>query len=158
MTDVAAEFEKTIQDDGIVLFPSIVDETMLERMKKDLDICYAINLKIQKQNGVPSTNVAHHLAKSMWRGGSFADFLEHLPLKEYVSQYFGNKPFIMNAISGIYNFPSDTTNYEHRPHRDMRSYYPVRLSLNMMLMLDDLSAEPRPVVVQLATHLADAAW
>ncbi|MEY2494829.1 MAG: hypothetical protein QOJ45_1321 [Verrucomicrobiota bacterium] len=146
------EFEDRIENDGVVVFPSVVDEPMLERLRKDVATAYDINRKMQKENGVDYPGVAHHMIKSMWRGYSFADYLENLPLREYISVYFGG-PYILNAFSGLLNYPDARAEYQNRPHRDVRTYFPVRLSLNMLTFLDDFTEDNGSTLYITGSHL-----
>ena len=119
----------------------LVDEPHLEWLKEDLENVYHSHCQIQKRNGVDFPGVAHHMIKSLWAGSSFRDLLEMLHnLKEELHDFF-SAPYILNTFSGIINFPGQTSPYQHRPHRDMRTWFPSRLSLNMLIMLDDFTED-----------------
>lgn len=145
-------FEIAIQNEGAVVFPEVVGAEMLEKLRRDVAIAYDINRAMQKRNGVDFPGVAHHVIKSVWRGGSFCDYLEMFPLKEYVDAYFSG-PYILNTISAIPNLPQAERAYQNRPHRDMRSYFPVRLSLNLFVFLDDFTPENGATLFLRGSHL-----
>ncbi len=149
------EFDQRIERDGVVIFPDIIPEPRLVQLRNDVEKAYAINRAMQKRNGVDFPGVAHHMIKSVWRHGTLCDLLEEFPLKSYIDVYFGG-PYILNTISGIINFPESTAEYQNRPHRDIRSYFPVRLSINLFVFLDDFTKENGATHFLRGSHLKEA--
>ncbi len=145
---------------GWKVFRGVVDKidyTLLDRLCADLQTVYDLHREIQKRNGVDFPGVAHHMIKSLWAGSSFRELLEGLEysaIKDEIEKYFG-APFILSTFSGIINFPGQTSIYQHRPHRDMRTYLPIPLSLNMLIMLDDFTEKNGATWLLSGSHLRE---
>lgn len=137
---------------GWKVYRAILPSTLLVRLIRDLCAVYDIHKEIQRLNGVEFPGVAHHMIKSLWADSSFKELLEYLPLKEEIGSFF-NASYILNTFSGIINFPGQTGPYQHRPHRDMRTWFPCRLSLNMLIMLDDFTEDNGATWLLSGSHL-----
>ncbi|NND90808.1 MAG: hypothetical protein HKN42_08070 [Granulosicoccus sp.] len=146
------EFDQRLTNDGLAIFPAVIGREQLEQLRLDADIAYRKCRKIQEMNGVDFPRVAHHIIKSVWRDSSFYDLLDNLPLKEYIDDYMGG-PYILNTISAIFNYQNAASELENRPHRDMRSYFPVRLSINVIIFLDDFTESNGSTLFLKGSHL-----
>lgn len=146
------DFERQIQDEGVVVFPEVLGQEFVEELLGDFDRVHKICRHEQQKNGVDFPRVAHHIIKAIWRDGSFYKLLENLPLKSHIDAYFDG-PYILNTISAISNFKGAAAEYENRPHRDMRSYFPVRLSINVMIFLDAFTEDNGPTLFLRRSHL-----
>ena len=134
-----AEFDRLIATRGWVRFPGVLDEAQLAALREDAEQVYHRRRAVQVANGVAAgmEGTAHHL---LGEGTSLDAFVADLPLWPFVERRFGGK-FILLNFGAALNFPGGGA-YTLKPHRDVRAYtagYP--LSLNMLVMLDDFTAQ-----------------
>lgn len=146
----SAAFSATMQRDGWIVIPSILDAAFIEILKKDLAKAYDTCRSVQVKNGLAENTdgSVHHL---IGQGESFLRLLEIIPLWDFVRSYFGSN-FILNSLGGIINFPSGAT-YASRVHRDIRTYSAsLPLMLNMLVMLDDFTKENGATLLLSGSH------
>ena len=134
-----SDFETDIAEKGWHHSPGALNKDQTQALSEAIDHVYDIQRQIQEDNGVADgLNGAVHCIIGYEK--TLDDFLTHLPLREEIAAFFG-KPYILNNYGGIINFPGNQ-NYAHNPHRDVRDFtYPVRLMMNMLVMLDDFTVE-----------------
>jgi ectoine hydroxylase-related dioxygenase (phytanoyl-CoA dioxygenase family) len=139
------DFLRLIQMRGWVLFPGVVDEALLPALREDLQrACQRCRVH-QVENGLADDTggTAHHI---LGQGDSLDAFFARGDLLPYIQAFLGG-PCILNSYGGFANAPN-TQAYVTRVHRDVRTYTPgFPLMLNMLVMLDDFTAENG------ATHL-----
>lgn len=134
------EFEQEVGLLGYSLFENVVPVALLEGLREDMPAREETCREWQNKNGLHGgmDGVAHHVV-----GGSdsFADFLSHLFLDDYIQQYFYGA-YILNSYGAVNNSAGPNIGYAHgaRFHRDVRTYSGAfRLMLNMLVMVDDFT-------------------
>lgn len=140
-----AEFDAQMRERGWIIFPEVVDETLIRELTIDLELAYEIRRPIQIKNGVDTDTqgTAHHLLAD---GKSFLELLKRAYLDEYLNSFFeGN--YILNTYGGNLNQKNNFT-YASVVHRDVRTYTrEIKFLMNTIVMLDDFTEENG------ATHL-----
>lgn len=134
------EFNHEVTSAGFSMFPGIVPDDLLVRLRRDIPTRQEVCRQWQAKNGLGAgmEGSAHHVV-----GGSDSlhDFLCAMFLDAYISAYFGGE-YILNAYGAINN--TDRTDYRHglHFHRDVRTYSgSFRLMLNMLVMVDEFTIE-----------------
>lgn len=138
--DVAL-FRRLIDGNGWVVFDNVLDEQQCDALVAAHDQATEACRRIQIRNGVAegTAGTSHHLVVFE---GAFLEFLEELPLHDYIRAYFDDGPFILNSFGGVSNFRADSSSYVGKVHRDIRGWSgDLHLMLNMLVMLDDFTAE-----------------
>ncbi len=133
-------FKQQIEEQGWVVINDVLDEAFVAELAEDLEKATAACREIQIQNGVVNRTegTSHHILAFE---GSFMRFIEDLPLKEHIRAYFDNGPFVLNSFGGTINLAS-APSYVANVHRDIRTFSgPLHLMLNMLVMLDDFTAD-----------------
>lgn len=131
-----ATFNRQITERGWAIFSDVVSPNLIERMRIDMDKCYARCRTIQLANGLDATeNTVHHL---IGQEQSFMDCLnEYEKLDPYLECYFEGK-YILNSFGG--NMLSKGFSYANNIHRELRSFSgSLPLMLNTLLFLDDFT-------------------
>ncbi len=140
MTKSLADFDNDMMSKGWTIFPGILDEKLVMRMRSDslkwVEVCqgYQVNAGIN-ENG---DGTAHH---AIGAGDSIDKFVcQHL-FHVYLEHFFGNKPYIMHACNPVGGLPQADT-YLHRIHRDSATFIPgCNFRINMLVMLDEFTLE-----------------
>jgi hypothetical protein len=135
----SAETDYLMRSRGWVLFPKAIPQRDLARMASDLDQLYEHCRQIQIRNGVADgmEGSAHHLAGY---GTSLDRFLDQFPLHDEIERHFGGK-YVIGTFGAALN-PPGSVSYVSKPHRDIRAFTGgYRMSLNMLVMLDDFTEE-----------------
>jgi len=128
-----------MNEKGWVIFEEMIDLELIEKMRVDIVLAYKRCRNIQMLNGIPDNN-AHTVHHLIGEEPSFFNYLEETPIHEYVARYFEGE-FILNSFGGAIN-TTDSSNYAHQIHRDVRTYSNQPLiMLNTLVMLDDFTAE-----------------
>ena len=133
------EFTATMADTGIAKFPAMLGETTLAELRRDTDAVYVRRRAIQERNGVGSgmEGAAHHV---LGDGTSLDRLIAELPLWDHIAHYFDGK-FILLNFGATLHLPGGSS-YVQKAHRDVRVWTQgFRLSLNMLVMLDDFTVE-----------------
>jgi ectoine hydroxylase-related dioxygenase (phytanoyl-CoA dioxygenase family) len=153
-TPTAATFDAQIAEKGWVLFPDVLSAERVAALCDDADRVYDICRAVQVKNGVAANmeGTAHSL---VGYGGALDEFVAAFPLAPWIDRYYGGKWIMLNF--GASMSPPGTTNYTARPHRDIRAFTPdYRLSLNMLVMLDDFTAETGGTLILSGSHRREA--
>lgn len=134
---------------GWLLAADVISRAQRDRLIPDLEAACAFCRRWQVERGLPASHGgAHHL---LTLGASFLDFLRDLPLRQLIAHHFGG-PFILNSFGGVDNDGLERS-YLHRPHRDVRRFTTeLPLMLNMLVMLDDFTAENGATLVLPGSH------
>lgn len=134
------DFEYEVTSAGFSVFPGIVPDELLARLRRDVPLRQDICRQWQAKNGLNGgmEGSAHHVV-----GGddSLRDFLCAMFLDDHIRAYFGGE-YILNAYGAINN--TNRTDYRHglHFHRDVRTYAgSFRLMLNMLVMVDAFTVE-----------------
>jgi hypothetical protein len=151
-TDV--EVGRQMAERGWVRFPGMVAADRLEALRADAERVYALRRALQVQNGVADgmEGAAHHVPGE---GGALDRFLDDLPLYDRIEQHFAGKVILLNYGAAMH--PPGARSYTFKPHRDVRAFtrdFP--LSLNMLVMLDDFTAQNGATLMIAGSHLTEA--
>jgi ectoine hydroxylase-related dioxygenase (phytanoyl-CoA dioxygenase family) len=145
-----AEFKERMDEKGWVIFDSVLDQDFVGRLLDDLEDAYHICRQYQVKNGIAADTdrTVHHLVEM---GSSFMEYLEKLPLVEYMESYFQGK-FILNSFGGAIN-TAHSASYAHRIHRDIRSFSgDLPLLLNTLVMLDEFTPHNGSTYLMTGSH------
>ncbi len=145
-----ADFQYVMETRGWYKFSNVLSPAVLVRFRTDLDKLYAGCREVQTRNGVAANmeGTAHHLVGS---GTVVDDFINDLPLFDFVSAYFDGK-FIATTISASLNPPASKS-YVMKVHRDVRAFTKsYRMMLNMLVMLDDFTEISGPTMMLAGSH------
>lgn len=144
------EFEKQIAEHGWYHFSSVLPADWTDEIRSAVDDIYASQRDLQIANGVGDnlTGAVHCLPGHK---DATDRFLTDLPLRDYLSAFFG-KDYILNNYGAVINFPRNDV-YVNRPHRDVRDFtYPTRIMMNMMVMVDDFTIENGATKILAGSH------
>jgi hypothetical protein len=148
------DFDFLMATRGWVLFPGALAGADLAAMRADLDILYERCREVQTKNGVAANmeGTAHHL---VGYETSLDRMVDDFPLYDWVERFFGGKFILLNFGASLN--PPGSKAYVARPHRDVRQFTrDVRMSLNMLIMLDDFSPETGGTLILAGSHLVEA--
>jgi hypothetical protein len=143
-------FDYLMVSRGWMRFPGAVDPGKLTALRADADEVYALRRAVQERNGVAAgmEGAAHHM---LGEGTSLDRFVDVLPLYGEIERWFDGKVILLNAGAAIH--PPSARAYTARPHRDVRAWSGgYRLSLNMLVMLDDFTAENGATLALAGSH------
>jgi ectoine hydroxylase-related dioxygenase (phytanoyl-CoA dioxygenase family) len=146
------QFEDRMNTKGWIIFDNYLDPSFVNELIHDLEAAYKVCRDIQLKNGIAAETegTVHHL---IGMGDSFFEFLDRLePLIPYLELYFQGK-FILNSFGG--NILLAGKSYANNIHRDIRSFSGnLPLMLNMMVMLDDFTAENGATYLMGGSHVS----
>ena len=147
-------FDDAMARDGLYHFHHLLGSQQLEALREDCDQVYEQRRAIQVRNGVDKgmEGAAHHV---LGDDTSLDQFLANLPLADLIERHFGGKYILLNFGATLH--PPGGSAYTLKPHRDVRAWtkdYP--LSLNMLVMLDDFTAQNGATLVLAGSHLTEA--
>ena len=135
----ADTFDAEMAGAGIAHFRGVLSAARVAQLRADSEHVVALRRAVQGRNGVSEgmEGIGHHV---LGERTSLDDFVADPPLWDAIERYFGGK-FILLNFSATLN-PPGALPYTFRPHRDVRAWTgDYRLSLNMLVMLDDFTAE-----------------
>jgi hypothetical protein len=144
------EIDRAMADRGWMRFPGAIAADRLPAMRDDADRLYELRRRVQQRNGVAEgmEGTAHHV---LGEGSSLDDFVNHLPLYDQVEHWFGGKVILLNAGATLH--PPFGRPYTLKPHRDVRAWSQgYRLSLNMLVMLDDFTVQNGATLLMSGSH------
>lgn len=150
----AAEFDFLMATRGWVVFPGAIADRDLASMRTDLDRLYDHCREVQSRNGVAANmeGAAHHL---VGYDTSLDGLIDAFPLYDWVERFFGGKFILLNFGASLN--PPGSRAYLAKPHRDVRQFTrDVRMSLNMLVMLDEFTPETGGTLVLGGSHLVEA--
>lgn len=139
---------------GWALFANVISSQMLERLRRDSERLYALRREAQIRAGMTANmeGLAHH---ALGENSSFDDFVADLPLYGEIERYFAGKCILLNFGATLH--PPGVSAYTLKPHRDVRSFSNgYRLSLNMLVMLDDFTVENGATLLLDGSHRVEA--
>lgn len=145
-----AEFDRLMDERGWVVFESVVEPGLLQRMTDDIHKAYDICRAIQLKNGIGANTeyTVHHLIGIC---DSYLEYLDTMPIKPYIERYFGGK-YILNSFGGAIN-SAYSRSYAHNIHRDIRSYSgALPLLLNTLVMFDEFTPENGATFLMPGSH------
>lgn len=134
-----AEFLYDMEVRGWSQFDTVLAESELLNLRREVDSSYHACRDIQVKNGVSdgTDGTLHHL---VCFGGAYLEFLKQMFLDPYISAFFEGK-YILNSFGGVKNMTNNIS-YLGNIHRDVRTYTGnFRLMINMLVMLDDFTEE-----------------
>lgn len=146
----ARDTDRLMASQGWVVFPRVLPGATLSRMRADADRVYALRRATQIEAGMTANmeGLAHH---ALGENSSFDDFVADLPLYDEIKRYFTGKFILLNFGATIH--PPGVSAYTLKPHRDVRAFSgDYRLSLNMLVMLDDFTEENGATLLLRGSH------
>jgi hypothetical protein len=148
----AEESAFLMQSRGWVKFPGCLADDTVGALGQACEAAYEACRKVQEKNGVATASMegaAHHV---VGYGGALDRFIDELPLQAQIERYFDDGKYIILTYGAAINPPGAKT-YTCRPHRDVRAYTgDYHLSLNMLVMLDDFTAENGATLILDGSH------
>ncbi len=149
-----AETDYLIRSRGWALFPTLIAPDQVAGLAQDLEGLYAHCRAVQVRNGVAANmeGSAHHL---VGYDTNLDRLLDAFPLQAEIERHFGGK-YVIGTFGAALNLPGSTS-YVAKPHRDVRAYTgDYRLSLNMLIMLDDFTEENGATLLLDGSHHVEA--
>jgi len=134
-----ADFDRLIATRGWAQFLRVLGEAQLQALRADVETVYGLRRRVQVANGVAEgmEGAAHHM---LGERTSLDAFVADLPLWPFVERCFDGKFILLNFGATLH--PPGGQAYTLKPHRDVRAWTrDYRLSLNMLVLLDDFTAE-----------------
>jgi len=131
--------DASLESDGWVLLPRVLDAPLVARLNEALEAAYTAQREIQKRNGIGegTDGTVHHLACMR---GAFFELLERDDCRPQLSEFFGG-PYILNTFGGVLNLP-DNVAYVGHVHRDIRTFCGrLNLMAQLLVMLDDFTED-----------------
>jgi hypothetical protein len=147
------DFDFLMSTRGWTVFPAAMPGRDLAPMRADLDQLYERCRDVQTRNGVAGNMVgtAHHL---VGYDSSLDRMLDDFPLYDWIGRFFNGKFILLNFGASLN--PPGSRSYVAKPHRDVRQFTrDVRMSLNMLIMLDDFSPETGGTLILSGSHLVE---
>jgi hypothetical protein len=149
-----AEFDYSMRTRGWALVPGGLGAAAdLSALRADLDAAYERCRVVQAQNGVAANmeGTAHHLVGG---GTSLDRLVDAFPLHDLVTRFFGGQSILLSYGASLN--PPGSKAYVAKPHRDVRQFTrDVRMSLNMLIMLDDFAPETGGTLMLSGSHLVE---
>lgn len=148
------EIDERMRTRGWVRFESMLDTGQVVALADETEALYAARRVVQVRNGVAANmeGTAHH---AVGFGTALDQLVNEMPLMDQIEHYFDGKTILLNF--GVTLHPPGSTTYTHRPHRDVRTWSNgFRLSLNMLVMLDDFTPENGATRLLEGSHLTQA--
>ena len=154
MTPDQSRIDDAMRTRGWVRFEGLLDADQIAGLAADAEGLYAARRPIQVRNGVAASmeGAAHH---AVGFGPHLDGLVNAMPLMDQIGHYFGGKAILLNFGATLH--PPGSTTYTHKPHRDVRTWSNgFRLSLNMLIMLDDFTLENGATRLLEGSHLVEA--
>ncbi|HEX8569285.1 MAG TPA: phytanoyl-CoA dioxygenase family protein [Caulobacteraceae bacterium] len=146
----AEEFDLLMATKGWAAFPRVLGDGALRALRADAERVYALRREVQLRNGVAEgmDGAAHHV---LGEDSSLDAFIADLPLYGQIERHFGGRVILLNFGAALH--PPGARSYTFKPHRDVRAFTrDYRLSLNMLVMLDDFTVENGATLVLDGSH------
>ncbi|MGB0918112.1 MAG: phytanoyl-CoA dioxygenase family protein [Flavobacteriales bacterium] len=134
---ISSTLEKELSTNGVVLIPNLVDEKLVDSLRKQsLD---GVNHEAKRMGSSDYEDFGRLLFAPVY-GGSFLELLELDFVKELAKKYMDSSPTLYTMTTSC--VPPKKSNYTSRIHRDnnIRPAGCVRL-LIMQVLLDDFTSE-----------------
>jgi len=133
------EIDERMRTRGWVHFEGVLDADRVAVLASDAEALYAVRRVVQVRNGVAANmeGTAHH---ALGLNNSLDGLIADMPLLDQIERFFDGKVILLNFGATLH--PPGATAYTHKPHRDVRTWSNgFRLSLNMLILLDDFTIE-----------------
>src|SRR5262249_30080173 len=143
--------QSSLQREGWIVFPDLIEETFLVRLRQEVESAYAIQREIQVRSGVGdgTDGTVHHLPCMR---GSFLALLDRNYCGEALTTYFGG-PYVLNTFGGVLNLPQDMS-YVGKVHHDQRTFSDgLNLMAQLLIMLDDFTEANGATYFMSGSHL-----
>ena len=150
----AADVTRQMTEAGFVLFPGMLGPSTLAELRQDSDLVYAKRRAVQERNGVAAgmEGAAHHV---LGEDSSLDRFIADPPLWDVMAQHFGGKFILLNFGATLH--PPGGGSYVLKAHRDVRAWTrDYKLSLNMLVMLDDFTPANGATLFLAGSHRTEA--
>jgi hypothetical protein len=128
-----------LAQDGWLLFPELIDNAFIVRLREELERAYLVQRDMQIRNGVGdgTDGTVHHLPCMK---GSFLEVLDRGYCEGPLRHFFGG-PYVLNTFGGVLNLPGNLA-YVGKVHRDLRTHSGnLKLMAQLLVMLDDFNEE-----------------
>ena len=112
-------FDQQLDEKGWLIFDSIVDHSIIEKMREAIEIDYKRCREIQITNGIAQNN-SHTLHHLIGQSNIWIEYLQSNPIHTLIKRYFDGN-YILNSFGGAINI-ANSESYAHKIHRDIRSY------------------------------------
>lgn len=149
-----AQIDDLMRKQGWVRFEGVLATHQIHALARDAESLYAARRVVQLRNGVAGNmeGTAHH---ALGLGNSLDQLVNDMPLLDQIERYFDGKTILLNF--GATMHPPGSNAYTHKPHRDVRTWSNgFRLSLNMLVMLDDFTVENGATRLLEGSHRTEA--
>jgi hypothetical protein len=144
-------FRLDMQYKGWSMFENALAPEFAEQMNRDCLIWIERCNGLQIKNGINSVgdDTGHH---TLGNDDSLDKFITLNALHQFVALYFNGCPYILHAFNPVAGAPK-ARSYLHRIHRDAKTFIQgANLKLNMLVMLDDFTAENGATQVLEGSH------
>ncbi|ATJ83146.1 phytanoyl-CoA dioxygenase family protein [Halomonas beimenensis] len=134
------DYDRAMEERGWVIFEKAISDELVMEMKKDVLAWIEICKEYQIRNGIneDGDGTAH---QTIGRNDSIDKFYAMHLFHDYISRYFGGKPYILSCSTPTAGY-AHKPNYLQRVHRDVGTYIDgYNLRLNLIVMLDDFTEE-----------------
>ncbi len=142
-----------LQTRGWVLFPALVDSTLLARLAPAIDAAVAHCAELQRRKGMSAEHIdaAHHIVAL---SDSFHEFLRQRYLLDIMSRYLRGK-LILNSYGANAMQPT-TAAYFQNFHRDVRLFIPgYPTMVTMIVAVDPFTADNGGTWLASGSHLVE---
>ena len=149
-----AHVDDLMRTRGWVKFDGVLNAEQVAALAADSETIYEKRRVVQIANGVAANmeGAAHHV---LGENTSLDRFVDDLPLYDLIERHFDGKTILLNFGAALH--PPGSKAYTHKPHRDIRAFSPgYRLSLNMLVMLDDFTVENGATRMLAGSHRVEA--
>lgn len=144
-------FDAKMEQDGWCVFDEVLTKRLVADLRRDclkwIDICK--NYQIRAGINESGDGTAH---QAIGAEDSIDEFLDLHLLHSYISHFFNEAPYTLNACTPVGGFPQYDT-YIHKIHRDVGTFIPnFNIRTNMLVMLDDFTVENGATLVLRGSH------
>ncbi|WP_219060395.1 phytanoyl-CoA dioxygenase family protein [Pseudomonas sp. UMAB-08] len=147
------EIWTSLNEQGFVSLPSLIDATLLSRLQDDLATAIERCRHVQLENNITqrTEQTAHHILE---RDNSFIDLLGHFSdwgILDLLEHMLGGAA-VLNSFGGLNNL-SSTNAYVRNVHRDVRSWSGESMQMaQALVLLDDFVPNNGPTLFLPGSH------
>ena len=142
-----------LKETGVTIYRNIIEETLIEDLKKAMDISFAKHKHIQQKLGneiiVPGVAL-----NSLFDHDSYFVLLNDIQSKlgKQIEDNFFKSKYILNSFSCLSTFPNHL-NFSSKVHRDIKCYTgKIPIMLNLLVMIDDFTHDNGPTLLLPNSH------